>query len=179
MMLAACAGEGKGGDAVDDTGTADDTGTVDDTGGSTLPWVEVFDGDLADGQIIELSWAWDAAVACWPGNEDANFTGPHQFFQVSQPEQSLLTATVQPVAGVDANVYLLQFGGSVQTPPDVTGAVTCEAGYPQSTDSNPGQADSAAVTALSNDYIVLVGIAGAEGHDSGAFNLSIAFTEYP
>ena len=173
LVLAACAGDGTDGDR------ADDTGKGDDTGASTLPWVEDFDGDLGDGEIIELSWAWDAAVACWPGNEDANFTGTHQFFVVEQPPQSLLTATVSPDNDVDANIYLLQFGGDVQVPPAVTGAVSCEAGYPQSTDSNPGQSDSASVTALSNGYTVLVGIAGAEGHHAGAFSGTLDFSEYP
>ena len=80
---------------------------------------------------------------------------------------------------MDANIYLLQFCGDVQTPPAVSGAVTCEAGYPQSTDSNPGSSDSAAVTALSRGYTVLLGIAGAEGHDSGGFSVTLDFTDYP
>ncbi len=139
-----------------------------------LPMGNSGPGDLADGQSIALEWAWESDVACFPGTEDMNFKGPHQFFAFDQPENSVLTVTATPDDGVDLSVYLLQFGvGSGQVPPEVSAAVTCEAGFDQTNDSNPGVAESASVTATTNPYQVLVGVAGAQGVSSGGFSLRV------
>ena len=138
-------------------------------------------GDLSDGTALEsLEWASLSSVACWPGNEDQNFTGSHVFFATDQPAHSLLTATVVPDASdIDVNVYILQQGtADYQKPPDVTSVVTCEAGYPQSTDSNPGEEDSASVTAINNAYSALIGVAGPQSVLTGGFTLSLDLEDY-
>ena len=136
-------------------------------------------GDLADGEIIDLAWAANSSVACWPTTEDVNFSGNHVFYATDIPPNSLLTATVSPDAGVDANVYIIEMGTTAYSvPPDVSSAVTCEAGYPQSTDSNPGEEDSASVNALNNPYNVLIGVAGSEGNTSGSYSLTISLEDY-
>jgi len=138
-------------------------------------------GDLSDGEILsDLDWAQNSAVACWPGTEHINFMGSHIFFSASQDPHSLLTATVTPSASdLDVNVYILQQPeGTVQIPPNVTSVVTCEVGFPQSTDSNPGVEDFASVTAINNGYDVLIGVAGPEGVTSGAFSLDITAEPY-
>jgi len=138
-------------------------------------------GDLSEGEILSsLDWAQNSSVACWPGTEHQNFMGTHVFYSIHQPAHSKLTATVTPQdANVDVNVYILQQGGgSYQIPPDVTSVVTCEVGFPQSTDANPGEEDSAYVVAIQNEYNVLIGVAGPEGASSGAYTLRLSLEDY-
>ena len=148
---------------------------------SPIENTDTISGDLSEGAILDsLDWADDSAVACWPGTEDLNWTGNHVLYSTTQPPNTLLTATVTPDnADVDVNVYILQQGGSAyQVPPDVTSAVTCEAGYNQSTDSNPGEEESAATTATTNGYNILIGVAGPEGVTSGGYSLSLTLEDY-
>ena len=108
-----------------------------------------------------------------------NFEGNHVFFGTYQPDYSELTVTVTPDdGGVDLSVYVMQFGATnYYVPPDVPSAVTCEAGYDQVNDSNPGDPESAMVMAVNNPYNVLIGVAGADGHTAGGFTLEIELAE--
>jgi hypothetical protein len=134
--------------------------------------------DLSAGDALDLAWASNSSVACFPDTEFVNFSGPHLLFWFSQPEQSLLTATATPDDGVDVSVYVLQQGATTYaTPPDLQAAVSCEAGYDDQTDSNPGAAEAATVTATTNPYNVLIGVAGAEGVGSGGFTLELTLEQ--
>jgi len=152
------------------------------TGGTSQIAVgETVSGDLSNGEVLSsLDWAQNSSVACWPGTEHLNFMGSHVFFTASQDPHTLLTATVTPATDdLDVNVYILQQAvGSSQIPPDVTSVVSCEVGFPQSTDSNPGESDSASVTAINNGYDVVIGVAGPEGVTSGEFSLEITSEPY-
>ena len=148
---------------------------------SSIENTETITGDLSEGEVLaSLDWADDSAVACWPATEDLNWTGNHVLYSTTQPPNTLLTATLTPDnADVDVNVYILQQGStSYQVPPEVTSAVTCEAGYNQSTDSNPGEEESASTTATTNGYNILIGVAGPEGVTSGGYTLSLTLEDY-
>ncbi len=132
------------------------------------------DRDLSCGEPVGLDWASDSSVACFPDTEFQNFDGNHQFFWFRQPEASILTATVVPEAGVDVSVYMIQSAGDrYEVPPDVVAAISCECSYDDQTDSNPGETESVSVTATTNAYDVLIGVAGAGGTDSGSFRISV------
>ena len=138
-------------------------------------------GNLSNGFVLDdLSWSSNSSVACWPGNEDINFMGTHVFYSAYQTPHSKLTATVIPQdASVDVNVYMLQQStNSYQVPPDVTSVVSCEVGFPQSTDSNPGEQDSAYVIAIEKEYNVLIGVAGPQDVNSGAYTLRLEIEDY-
>lgn len=133
------------------------------------------DADLNEGAAIDLEWADQADVGCWPGNEHDNFRGTHLFYSTVLPALSTLQVTVTPAAGVDVSVYLLASGTSqFEMPPGVETASDCEAGYDAPDDSNPGEAESATLSAGGDAYNVLIGVAGADGHTSGAFTLDVA-----
>ena len=138
-------------------------------------------GDLSEGEILsDLDWAQNSSVACWPGNEHINFMGNHVFYSVPQDPHTLLTATVTPAsADVDVNVYILQqIEGNSQVPPEVSSVVSCEVGFPQSTDSNPGEEDSASVTAIEKSYFNVIGVAGPQDVVSGGYTLTITTEPY-
>jgi len=132
-------------------------------------------GDLADGQVVDLSFGSESDMACWPANEAINFEGNHLYYAVAMPEDSELSATVSPDPGVDVSLYLYQLASdSYYTPDDVPYSVTCEAAYDQANDSNPGESESAKVTSSTNPYNVFIGVAGAAGELSGGFRLTLS-----
>lgn len=132
------------------------------------------DRDLACGESVDLDWASDSSVACFPDTEFQNFDGAHQFFWFRQPENSILTATVVPEDGVDVSLYMIQSAGDrYEVPPDVVAAISCECSYEDQTDSNPGETESVSVVATTNPYDVLIGVAGAGGTSSGGFRITV------
>ena len=54
----------------------------------------------------------------------------------------------------------------------------CEVGFPQSTDSNPGEEDSASVTAIEKSYFNVIGVAGPKDVVSGGYTLTITVEDY-
>ena len=164
---------------VDGGGGKDDSAADDGAGGlRTISSPGDTSGRIDGGVILDLAWAANSSVACWPTTEDPNFDGKHVFFAFDQPEQSVLNVSLQPEDGVDLSLYLLQFGvGAEQLPPDVSGAVSCEAGYDQSDDSNPGEPEDARLTATTNPYSVIIGVAGAAGVTRGDFVLTLSLEQ--
>lgn len=136
-----------------------------------------YSSDLSRGKTIDLDFAHESTMACWTATEDQNFSGPHQFFALTMAANSTLTVDLDSQPEVDANLYVIQVGTTIFTlPPDLLTAVTCEAAYPMSTDRNPGEVDSAVVTTFNNPYNVIIGVAGAQGHESGGFVLEVTTT---
>jgi len=186
VLLAACLDTGKGSDDSGDTGASTDDGSgdggdggADDNDGwpnsvTRIEAGQVIEGDLAEGETVDLDWADQSSVACFPGTEFSNFEGNHVFYAVEQPEGSELTVTVTPDEGTDVSIYLLQYGTSSRyVPPEVPTAVTCEAGFDQTNDSNPGEVESAMVTATTNPYVVLIGVAAPTGVVAGSYQLQV------
>lgn len=132
-------------------------------------------GDLSTGKTMDLSFAAQSSMACWPATENVNFKGNHVLFSTSLPKQSILKITVTPSdPSLDVNVYAMQTGTTnFKIPPEITSAVSCEAGFPQSTDSNPGASDTVSLNATTNPYNVVIGVAGPQGVTSGKFKLKL------
>jgi hypothetical protein len=176
LLLAVCPGCDE---LKDDTGGTVNPCTADSTNGGWPTSVEPacvgqdILVDLSSGSAIDLDWADESDVACFPGTENLNFDGNHVFFWFAQPENSIVTVTATPESGVDSSVYVIQSANRYEVPPNVVSAVACESGYDAQTDDNPGQADSAAVTATTNPYDILIGVAGAGGTTSGRVTLSV------
>ena len=129
-------------------------------------------GDLSTGTTIDLSWADDSEIACFPGNENSNFNGNHVFFTEDRQGLEYAYIAVDPDSGVDTSFYVLQYSGAVGTPPDVGSPALCDAGYDASGDSNPGSADAAEIYG-NGDWALEIGVAGANGETAGAFTVSI------
>jgi hypothetical protein len=131
-------------------------------------------GNLSSGACVNLSFADDSAVACFPATEFSNFEGSHVFYALSEPmpPRSELTIRARSTDGGDINVYGLQVGASnYPVPPAVLSAVACEASYNQSGSgdevlffSNPSE---------SNSYNVFFAVAGESGDAAGAFEIDL------
>lgn len=135
--------------------------------------------DLSEGAIIDLTWADDSAIACWPGTEDVNFSGNHVFFDVDQPDDSTLVISADPAHGVDVSLYVIQFGqGDASHPPNVFYCKKCEAAFDQEDDGNPGETESLQILNTHASDVV-IGVAGANGATSGAFTLRVWEEEGP
>lgn len=133
-------------------------------------------GKLEDGGKIDLGFAAKSAVACWPATENVNFTGNHVVYRTSIPPYSDMIVTATPTdAKTDLSVYAYMVGsGDTKTiPPNVNSAITCEAGYDQKTDNNPGKPETVKVNALKNPYTVYVVVAGANATVAGAYDLKV------
>lgn len=131
-------------------------------------------GDLSKGGVIDLAFAAKSSMACWPATENANFSGNHVLYSLSLPKQTEMTITATPdSSSTDLSVYAYTVGatGTAALPPDVSSAVSCEAGYDQRTDHNPGVAETLKLIATTNPYQVIVGVAGAGATKSGTFKL--------
>lgn len=133
-------------------------------------------GDLSSGKTMALTWAAKSSVACFPATEFVNFKGKHVMYGLSIPKQSELKVTVTPKnPSLDVNVYAYTIGSTdfTHVAPNVSTAVSCEAGYDQVTDSNPGKAESVKLNATTNPYNVVIGVAGPQGVTSGEYTLSV------
>jgi hypothetical protein len=135
-------------------------------------------GNLSSGKAIDLAWASESSVACFPATERTNFGGHHVFYAVSLPKNSELKITATPDdAKTDISLYAYTLGATrFDAPPKVSSVVSCEAGYDQVKDSNPGQAETVKLVATTNPYNVLIGVAGVKGTAAGGFGLKLELT---
>lgn len=126
--------------------------------------------DLASGSQIDLSWAQQSAVACFPANQDELFSGPHRFFVMQQEADRALTVRVEPEPGVDISLYTLQQSTeSFVLPPETVSAVSCDA----SLNGTEGDEEALWLWGPNNPYNVIVGVAGAQEQAEGRYLLSV------
>jgi hypothetical protein len=133
-------------------------------------------GKLETGGIIDLAWASNSSVACFPATENLNFNGNHNVYRAALPKNSDMTITVEPVdpsTDVSLYAYTVSSTDTTSIPPNVTSAVSCEAGYDAQHDHNPGAAESVKLTAISNPYNVFIGVAGAGAAKAGSYKLKV------
>jgi len=159
--LVACNGFGfsvGGGDNGDETPSGDPT--------------ETLEGNLDEGEVVDLDWA--HSLYCWPQTQDAKFDGAHVFYERAQAADRDFTMRVKPAATLDVSIYYVQRSeGDTNLPPDIVSASDCDATYEFEEDTNPGQAEVVAASGSDNAYALLIGVAGANGAESGAFTLEI------
>jgi hypothetical protein len=126
--------------------------------------------ELAEGEVIDLAWAQQSAVACFPANQDDLFSGPHRFFAVQQAADQGLVISVAPEPGVDLSLYTLQVATNFfGVPPDIQNAVTCDTALK----AGAGEAEVRSLWGPNNPYNVIVGVAGVQGQNTGRFLLEV------
>ncbi|MFO0613732.1 MAG: hypothetical protein U0414_14150 [Polyangiaceae bacterium] len=133
-------------------------------------------GKLDTGGVIDLAWAANSSVACFPATENLNFNGNHNVYRAALPKNSEMTVTVEPLdptLDVSLYAYTVSSTDTTSIPPNVKSAVACEAGYDQSHDHNPGSSESVKLIAINNPYNVFIGVAGAGATKTGSYKLKV------
>jgi hypothetical protein len=133
-------------------------------------------GKLEDGGKIDLAFAAKSSMACWPATENVNFNGNHVIYRTSLPPYTDMTITATPKdskTDISLYAYTVATGDTKSIPPNVSSAISCEAGYDQKTDNNPGKPETVKLNSLKNPYAVYIGVAGANGTTAGAFDLKV------
>ena len=143
--------------------------------GSTKAW----NGDLSAGVFInDLSWAANSSNACWPATQNKKFRGKHLFYVTEIPPRSKMTITLVPEdKSANFSLYAYQDGVSSKAyPPDLPRCVSCEADhkwdYPKR-GKTQNHTRSVSLNAIQNPYRVVIGVVGAEGLDTGKFQVQV------
>ncbi|WCL50101.1 hypothetical protein [Leptospira sp. GIMC2001] len=138
----------------------------------------VVSGNLKTGSILEdLDWAASSSMACWPGSlRDFEFQGNQVYYWTDLPKKSTLVITVKPKNTKDRiNLYAYSGFDPKYIVPNVPGAVSCEASYPQyvgSPDlSKPSEPQSVELRAVGNPYRVFIAVSGAKNVTEADYDL--------
>lgn len=136
------------------------------------------EGKINKGVQIDLTWAANSSVACFPATSFDQFDGSHVMYQFDLPKYTTATVELIPKAAtLDLNLYAYSVGAtSTVLPPNVPSCVTCEASYGTNSISNrfnPGGAEKVELVAINNPYRVFVGVAGAQKVTQGSFELKV------
>ncbi len=136
-------------------------------------------GDLAEGRVIsDLSWASNSSVACFPGTQNAKFTGNHVLHGFKIPPYSEVEIKLIPTdKSANMSLYGYQVGAtSYPVVPDLPRCVSCEADhkwdYPKR-GKTQDHTRSIFFNAIKNPYNIFIGVAGADGLKKGTYTLEI------
>lgn len=143
--------------------------------GKTLTYA----GDLAEGtKIIDLSWASNSSVACFPATQNSKFRGNHIIYITEIPPHSIMDITVIPENKNDnMSIYAYMTGTNNDAMvPNLSSCITCEAehkwDYPKR-GKTQDHTRTVSLNAINNPYRVVIGVAGAEGLTTGKFKLQV------
>ena len=136
------------------------------------------EGDLGSGRCMNLDFAAQSDVACFPATQNEHYRGNHVFYALDQPlpPRSELVITAEPAAGVDVSLYGLQTGAVTHhVPPYVPSVIACEASNPWRR-YNPGESESIRFSNPSHthSYNVFFAVAGTDQAGSaGAYTVRL------
>lgn len=135
-------------------------------------------GNLFQGSTVDLKFATSSQVACFPANLNDHYDGRHLLFTTELPPESVLDIEAIPSkSDVDISLYAYTMGTtSNYLPPNVPRAVSCESSQGTNKRSeryNPGGAEKVSLNAIRNPYKVVIGVAGAQKLEKGAFTLKL------
>lgn len=143
-----------------------------------------YEGDLSDGKkIYDLSWASNSSVACFPATQNTKFNGNHVLYVTEIPPHSKMKITVIPDdEKANMSIYAYQDGTTKNVyPPELNTCVSCEAehkwDYPKK-GKTQDHTRTVELNAINNPYRVVIGVAGADGLETGKFKLQIEILDY-
>lgn len=138
-------------------------------------------GDIKTGTEIDLQWAANSSVACFPATRFDHFDGKQVAYSFSLPKYTRAKIELTPKGkDKDLSLYAYSMGTTRNDlPPNVPSVVSCEASYGTNSMSkpyNPGGAESVELMAINNPYNAIIVVAGAQGLGSGAFDLKVTLS---
>jgi hypothetical protein len=140
------------------------------------PGKNSFEGKIDGGVEIDLDWAQNSAVACFPANHFESFDGKHVLYRFDLPAKSQAKISLISKNGKDVNLYAYRAAvGEKLIPPEIYGT-QCEADYGQAvvgTKPNPTEVDEVEMVSIASPYSIYVGVAGYKGVSSADFTLNV------
>jgi len=139
-----------------------------------------YKGNLKDGvRIYDLSWAERSSVACFPGTQNVKFDGNHLLYTTDLPPYSVMTVELIPTnKSQNMSLYGYQVQPSdTQYPPNLSSCVTCEADHKwdyKKAGKTQDHTRKIEFNSIDGDYKIVIGVAGANGLQSGDFTLKIS-----
>lgn len=130
-------------------------------------------GKLDSGPVIDLAWAANSSVACFPATQNAAFNGAHVVYAIDLPAYYELTVVAQPMtSSLDIGLYGYTVSSTDTTtlPPSVSSVVSCEASGGAT--ANPGGSETIKLISTRNPYRAYIGVAGANGAKTGGFRVT-------
>ena len=136
-------------------------------------------GDLAKGKAMtDLTWASKSSTACWPATQNNKFNGNHVLFYTNLPPKAKMWIKVIPDnPSSNMSIYAYSVGtNNYVIPPDLATCVSCEAehkwDYPKA-GKTQDHTREVYMNAINNPYNVVIGVAGADGLNSGTFKIEV------
>ena len=139
------------------------------------------EGRLEHGDSLDIAWASSSRMACWPAASQPYFDGRHVLLTAQLPRHSTMTIELEPQdPQLDLSLYAYSVGtpGEPPLPPAVEWAVACEESHlfgvtSAAQKSNPGSVERVSLSATSDPYAVVIGVAGAYQASAGPFRVRI------
>jgi hypothetical protein len=137
------------------------------------------EGKLDTGAVIaDLAWASSSQVACFPATQNDKFQGNHVLYSTEIPPKSIMTITLTPKdTSANLSLYAYQVGAtSFDLPPALARCTSCEADHKWDRPKKGKTQDhtrSVKLTATTNPYNVVIGVAGPKGTTTGEYTLAV------
>ncbi len=122
-------------------------------------------GDLADGACLNLDFAADAEMACFPDPRFDYFYGNNLLYALGEPvpANSQVTITATPDPGIEVSLFgYTQGEDGFRVPPNVHRSVSCEASYTLGVGHVPNAGVTETITMFTGvaPYNVVFGVGG-------------------
>lgn len=140
--------------------------------------ITIFYGNLSEGEKVDLDWADNSSVACFPGTQNKKFRGNHVLYQFEIPPYSEVTIKLIPKdKKKNFSLYGYQVGTTnFSTPPNLASCVSCESDhkwdYPKK-GKTQDHTRSVFFNSIKNPYNIFIGVAGADDLIEGDFTVEI------
>ncbi len=140
---------------------------------------ETLKGNLNEGVFMQdLSWASKSSMACFPATQNTKFNGKHVLYQTTVPANMNIKVTVIPEnTSANMSVYTILDGTSnTVLPPEIATCSSCEAEHKwdyKKAGKTQDHTRWVAFDSFGGTYRLVIGVAGANGLDSGAYTLKV------
>ena len=135
-----------------------------------------YNGNLSEGvKVHDLSWAWNSQNACFVSIRKSKFTGNHILYATELPRNSEMTIKLKSKDGSNMSLYAYSIGkNGYQLVPNLRSCVSCEADFEDNLDHKASDSRTISLRATGIPYNVVIGVAGAEGLQTGEFTLEVS-----
>lgn len=134
-----------------------------------------FTGNLNEGALLhDLSWAWNSQNTCFVAPRKHLFSGNHVLYLAQIPAQSEADIKLIPEdPNSNMSIYAYTLSGEYKYVPDLNSCISCEASFQSSFGKEHSNQRVVQLRTGRHPYFLVIGVAGAEQLEEGAYILSI------